>query len=75
MIFFRFKRVIKAMSDIDELLNIFLPDTNRGGIEEKENGRDFLINVINQGKENLLPGKTPWIVDRIKRCLMRVSIN
>ena len=28
-------------------------------------GRDFLINVINQGKADLLPGKTPWTVARV----------
>ena len=41
------------MSEIDELLNVLLPDTDKGGKEEEENGRDFLINVINQGKGNL----------------------
>ena len=30
-------------------------------------GRDFLINVINQGKADLLPGKTPWTVARVKK--------
>ena len=67
MIYFRFKRVIKAMSEIDELSNVLLPDTDKGGKEEVENGRDFLINAINQGKGNLLPGKSPWTVDRIKK--------
>ena len=60
------------MSEIDELLNVSLPDTDERG-EEEENGREILINVINQGKENLLPGKTPWIVDRIKSCLLYTS--
>ena len=65
VICFRFKHVIKAMSEIDELLNVSLPDTNERG-EEEENGREILINVINQGKGNLLPGKYPWTVVRIK---------
>ena len=51
---------------IDELLNVSLPDTDERS-EEEENGRAFLINVINQGKGNLLPGKYPWTVVRIKK--------
>ena len=35
--------------------------------EEEENGREFLIKVINQGKADLLPEKTPWTVARIKK--------
>ena len=45
------------MSEIDELLNVLLPDTDKGGKEEEENGR----------KTNLLRGKNPWTVDRIKK--------
>ena len=66
VICFRFKHVIKAMSSIDELLNVLLPDTG-GGSEVEENGREFFINAINQGKGNLLPGRTPWTVARIKK--------
>ena len=55
------------MSEIDKLLNVLLLDTDKGGKEEEENGRDFLMNVMNQGKGNLLPGKTPRTVDRIKK--------
>ena len=47
------------MSEIDELLNVLLPDTDKGGKEEEKTGRDFLINVRNQRKGDLLPGKTP----------------
>ena len=39
VIHFRFKRVIKAMSEIDGLLNVLLPDTDER--DEGENGRDF----------------------------------
>ena len=67
MIWFRFKHVIKAMSEIDDLLNVLLPDTDEGGKEEKENGREILINAINQGKGDLLHGKAPWTVARIKK--------
>ena len=55
------------MSEIDKLLNVLLLDTDKGGKEEEENGRDFLMNVMNQGKGNLLSGKTPRTVDRIKK--------
>ena len=61
VICFRFKHVIKAMSEINDLLNVLLPDTD----EEKENGREFLINAVNQGKGHL----------ELERCLMRVSTN
>ena len=65
VICFRFKHVIKAISEIEELLNILLPDTDEGGKEE--NRRDFLINAVNQGKGDLLPGKIPWTFARIKK--------
>ena len=63
------------MSEIDELLNVLLPDTDKGGKEEEENGRDFLINVINQGKGNLLPGKTPWTVERTGKTVSKHVVN
>ena len=65
VIHFRFKRVIKAMSEIDGLLNVLLPDTDER--DEGENGRDFLVSVIDQGKGDLLPGKTPWTTARLKK--------
>ena len=63
------------MSEIDELLNVLLPDTDKGGKEEEENGRDFLINVINQGKGNLLPGKNPWTVERTGKTVSKHVVN
>ena len=54
------------MSEFDNLLNVLLPDADERG-EEEENGRHFLINAINQGKGDLLPGRTPWTVARIKK--------
>ena len=63
VICFRFKHVIKALSEIDELLNVLLPDTDEGGKEE--NRRDFLINAVNKGKGDLLAGKIPRTVARI----------
>ena len=63
------------MSEIDELLNVLLPDTDKGGKEEEENGRDFLINVINQGKGNSLPGKNPWTVERTGKTVSKHVVN
>ena len=37
------------------------PDTDEGD-DEEENWREILINAINQGKGNLLPGRTLWTV-------------
>ena len=65
VIYFRFKRIIKAMSEIDGLLNVLLPDTDER--DEGENGRDFLVSVIDQAKGDLLPGKTPWTIARLEK--------
>ena len=65
MIYFRFKRVIKAMSEIDGLLNVLLRDTDER--DEGENRRDFLLSVIDQAKGDLLPGKTPWTIARLEK--------
>ena len=54
------------MSEIDSLLNVLLPDTDK--IDEGVNGRDFLVSVIDQGKEgDLLPGKNPWTTARLRK--------
>ena len=64
-------------TEFAEMLSNFLPDTSTPEIdapdrlaalqEQEECGRDFLINVINRGKADLLPGKTPWTVAQIKK--------
>ena len=35
-------------------------------VSASDNKRDFLIQIINQGKANKLPGKTPWTVKRLQ---------
>ena len=65
VIYFRFKHIIKAMSEIDGLLNVLLPDTDER--DEGENGRDFFGIVIYQGKGDMLLGKTPWTTARLKK--------
>ena len=68
-IFYRFKRLIKMSTEFDEMLSNLLPDAFTPEIDApgEKCGRDFLINVVNQGKADLLPGKTPWTLARIKK--------
>ena len=64
-----FRRLINMSTEFDEMLNNLLPGVSTPEIDApgEKCGRDFLINVINQGKADLLPGKTPWTVDRVKK--------
>ena len=66
VIFYRFRHIIKVMSDIDEIL-CAENDITSEEVSVSYDKRDFLINVINQGKANKLPGKTPWTVARIRK--------
>ena len=66
VIFYRFRHIIKVMSDIDEILCVE-NDNNSEEVSVSDNKRDFLINVINQGQANKLSGKTPWTVSRIRK--------
>ena len=55
-------------TEFDEMLSNLLPDVPKiDAPAEEECGRDFLINLVNQGKADLLPGKTPWTIARIKK--------
>ena len=64
-----FRRLINMSTEFDEMLGNLLPDALTPEIDApgEKCGRDFLINVINQGKADLLPGKTPWTVARVNR--------
>ena len=56
-------------TEFDEMLSNLLPDAPTPEIDapaEEECGRDFFINVINQGKADLLPGKI-WTIARVKK--------
>ena len=66
-IFYRCRRLINMSTEFDEMLSNLLPDAPTPGIDApgEKCGRDFLVNVINQGKADLLPGKTPWTVARV----------
>ena len=67
VIFYRFRNIIKVMSDIDEILCVENNDNSEEVPDSDNNKRDFLIQIINQGKANRLPGKTPWTVPRIRK--------
>ena len=42
-------------------------DTPTESAFEQSNNRQNLIDLINQGKAQLLPGKTPWTIKRISK--------
>lgn len=54
------------MSDFDKMLCVE-DDNISEEVSVSDNKRDFLIQVINQGKADKLPGKTPWTVSRIRK--------
>ena len=64
IIFYRFRHIIKVMSNIDEFLSV---ENNNNSEEVFDIKRDFLIQIINQGKADKLSGKTPWTVPRIQK--------
>ena len=66
VIFYRFRNIIKMASDINEFLCVE-NDNNSEEVSVSDNKRDFLIQIVNQGKANKLPGKTPWTVARIRK--------
>ena len=72
--FFRFHRIIKAMTDIDELFAPLSPDVDQESeeVETSVSKREFLVDIINQGKADKLSGKTPWMVNRIQKATEKV---
>ena len=67
VIFYRFRNIINVMEDINQ----FFSDIDGGTVDtpkvEQHNNREFLKIVINQGKADKLPGKTPWTIKRIDK--------
>ena len=72
-LFFRFRRIIKAMTEIDEMIftNCSLEEetTQEEGDTSK---REFLIAQVERGKADKLPGKTPWTVNRLRKATDQV---
>ena len=72
-IFYKFRRIIKAMTDFSELFDEV--DTPKEAVlakheqqhEQQHGNRQLLIEVVSQGKAGKLPGKTPWTVNRINK--------
>ena len=71
-LFFRFRFVIKTMTEIDEMIftNCSLEEeTQEEGDTSK---REFLIAQVERGKADKLPGKTPWTVKRLRKATDQV---
>ena len=63
MFFKRFPHIINTMSDINEFFSDVV-DTPAEAVDQS-NKRKKLRDLINEGKVDLLKGKTPWTVGRI----------
>ena len=72
--FHRFRRLIKAMTNFLELFDEV--DTPKEAVlaarceqqhEQQHDNRQFLIEVVSQGKAGKLLGKTPWTLNRINK--------
>ena len=69
-IFYKLRRIINVMTDFSELFDEV--DTPKEAVlaaqhEQQHDNRQFLIEVVSQGKAGKLPGKTPWTVNRINK--------
>jgi len=60
------------MTDIDEFFFVNDKDEEVNPCEDDVSKRDFLVNVINQGKADKLPGKTKWTVNRMKKATDKI---
>ena len=69
-IFWRFRRLIKAMTEIEEIF----ADCSLGKetFQEEPSKREFLIAQVEMGKADRLPGKTPWTVKRLRKATDQV---
>ena len=61
IVFYRFKRVIKMISDIESLMSDEIPVDKR----------DFLIERVKNG-EFISNSKTPWTVERLEKASDKV---
>ena len=62
VVIFRFKNLIKAMTEFNEFLDCV---TKEGSHEQELNKREYLKTRIKEGQA--LPGKTPWTEERSKQ--------
>ena len=56
--FFRFRRIIKAMSDIENIFSELMSD------DQPIDKREFLVEKVKNG-ESISNSKTPWTVERL----------
>ena len=64
-IFFRFRRIIKAMTEIDEIFSTLSSE------DDEVSKRDFLLEKIKNG-ETISNSKTPWTVERLEKASDKV---
>lgn len=69
-----FRGIIKEMTEISDILAVCNLEEEPEIAEEitTEDKRDFLKGIIDQGKADKLPGKTPWTVKRIEKATDKV---
>ena len=75
MFFKRFHYLINVIMDIENMFDLIeaIPNETVDVVDtpaeafEQTNNRQKLIDLINQGKAHLLPGKTPWTIKRISK--------
>ena len=65
VLFFRFRRIIKAMTEIDEIFSALSSD------DDEVSKRDFLVEKIKNG-ETISNSKTPWTVERLEKASDKV---
>ena len=64
-IFFRFRRIIKVMTEIDEIFSTLSSE------DDEVSKRDFLLEKIKNG-ETISNSKTPWTVERLEKASDKV---
>ena len=64
-IFWRFRRLIKAMTEIEEIFADCSAEEET--FQEEPSKQEFLIAQVDMGKADRLPGKTPWTVKRLRK--------
>ena len=75
MFFKYFRCIINVIMDIENMFDLMeaIPNETVDVVDtpaeafEQTNNRQKLIDLINQGKAHLLPGKTPWTIKRISK--------
>ena len=65
VLFFRFRRIIKAMTEIDEIFSAMSSE------DDEVSKRGFLVEKIKNG-ETISNSKTPWTVERLEKASDKV---